>query len=199
MPGVMAGGSVQYVAGGMVLRLHGSCPLAVFGDGFRRLWFDYPLVGCVPAEPASVLSKMVSVVAWVSGWWRRGAGRVRHGNFVASGLHEDGVDLAEIDDFHLIANGFYQRAGAEVFNGSKGSFEDAQDEVDGFIGEGLVWEADEVELLVDVGGQRGGGEKVEFGGVGDAAFEVEVVAELEGGVEGWLADEDEVVVFREVF
>jgi hypothetical protein len=34
--------------------------------------------------------------------------------------------------------------------------------------------------------------------VGDAAFQVELRAELERGVEGGLADEDEVVVFGEV-
>ena len=36
---------------------------------------------------------------------------------------------------------------------------------------------------MDVGLEGVGGERFEFGGVGDAAFEVAVVAELEGGVE----------------
>ena len=43
------------------------------------------------------------------------------------------------------------------------------------------------------------GEGVDAGGVGDSIFEVGVVAELEGGVEGGLADEDEVVVAWKVF
>ena len=59
-------------------------------------------------------------------------------------------------------------------------------------------QAREVELVVDIGGEGGRGEGVDFGGVGDAVFEILVRAELEGGVESGLADEDEVVVFREV-
>jgi len=52
---------------------------------------------------------------------------------------------------------------------------------------------------VDELGEVGGGEGFEFGGVGDAGFEIVVEAELEGGVEGGLADEDEVVAAWEVF
>lgn len=56
-----------------------------------------------------------------------------------------------------------------------------------------------VELGVDEVGEVDGGEEFESGAVGDAAFEVAVGAELEGGVEGGLADQYEVVIFGEVF
>jgi len=62
-----------------------------------------------------------------------------------------------------------------------------------------VGEADAVELAVDELEGGVGGEGVEAGGVGDAVFDVGVLAELECGVELGVAEEDEVVVFGEVF
>ena len=115
------------------------------------------------------------------------------------GLHEHGVDLFEVNGLGLIANGFDERSDAEVFDGAQGAFGGAQDELDGILGEGGVGQGGEVELLMDVVGEGGWREQFEFGGVGDAAFDIELAAELEGGVEGGLADEDEVVVFGEVF
>lgn len=172
--------------------------------------FDYPLAGCVPAEPASVWSKVFAgtvgsqelMMLFRSGFLvavDEGLGGFVLGVVSPVGLHEDGVDLFEIDGFGLVADGFYQGTDAEVFDGPQRAFGEAEDEVDGFVGEGLVGQADEVELAVDVGGEGCRGQEIEFGGVGDAAFDVEVVAKLEGGVEGGLADEDEVVVFGEVF
>ena len=115
------------------------------------------------------------------------------------GLEEDGVDLREINGFGAVPDGFDHGANAEVFDGSEGAFGAACDEVGGGFGEGCVGEADAFELGVDVLGKICGGELFEFGGVGDAGFEVLVGAELEGGVKEGLADEDEVVVFWEVF
>jgi len=126
------------------------------------------------------------------------------GGFVALvvtpvGLEQDGVDLGEVDGFGAVADGFDHGADAEVFDGAQGAFGTSCDEVGGGLGEGGVWKANAFKLGVDVGGEVGGGEGFEFGGVGDAGFEVAVGAELEGGVEEGLADEDEVVVFGEVF
>ena len=115
------------------------------------------------------------------------------------GLHEPGVDLLQIDGFGVVAHGFDERADTEVPDGPQDAFRDAQDEVERFVGEGVVRQAGEVELGVEIGFQGVRGEGVEFGGVGDAALEVAVGAELEGGVEGGLAEQDEVVVFGEVF
>ena len=38
------------------------------------------------------------------------------------GLHEDGVDLFEIDGFGAVTNGFEQGTEAEVFYGAQGTF-----------------------------------------------------------------------------
>ena len=115
------------------------------------------------------------------------------------GLHEHGVDLLETDGFGAVAHGFDERADTEVPDRPQDAFRDAQDEVERFVGEGVVRQAGEVELGVEICFQSVRGEGVEFGGVGDAALEVAVGAELEGGVEGGLAEQDEVVVFGEVF
>ena len=102
-------------------------------------------------------------------------------------LHEHGVDLLEIDGFDAISNGFDEGTGAEVSNGTQDAFGDAQHEVEGFVGEGVMRQTGEVQLGVDVGCQCIRGEGVEPGGVCDAALEVTVEAELEGGVEGGLS------------
>jgi hypothetical protein len=115
------------------------------------------------------------------------------------GLHEHGVDLFEVDDFGLVADGFYQGSDTEVLDRSQRAFGKAENEIDGLVGEGLVREAYEVELLVNEGGECARCQGIDFGGVGDTAFEILLRAELQGGVESRLADEDEVVVFREVF
>jgi hypothetical protein len=114
------------------------------------------------------------------------------------GLEEDGVDLFEIDGLGAVADGFDEGADAEVFDGSEGAFGGADDEVQRRLGEGVVGKADVVELAVDVVGDGRRGELFEFGGVGDAGADVVVDGELEGGVEGGLGDEDEVVVLGEV-
>jgi hypothetical protein len=62
-----------------------------------------------------------------------------------------------------------------------------------------VGKPDTVQLGVDELGEVDGGECFEFGTVGHPGFEVVVEAELEGGIERWLSDEDEVVIAREVF
>lgn len=97
-------------------------------------------------------------------------------------LVEDGVDLFEVDGFGAVSDGFDHGADAEVFDGAEGFFGAACDEVGGGFGEGGMWKANAVELVVDVGGKVSSGEGFEFVAVGDAAFEVVVWAELEGGV-----------------
>lgn len=108
------------------------------------------------------------------------------------GLHEDGVDLLAADGFGLVADGFNEGSDAEVADGSKDAFRDADDQGDGFVAEGAVGEAGFVELVVEVGFDGGWGEEIEPGGVGDAALDVEVMTKLEGGVEGVLEAVDEV-------
>lgn len=73
------------------------------------------------------------------------------------GLEEHCVDLLEIDGFGAVAHGFDERADAEVFDGPERAFRAACDEVEGFIREGGVRQADAVELGVDEFDEVGGG------------------------------------------
>ena len=114
------------------------------------------------------------------------------------GLHEDGVDLLKVDDFGLIPHGLDHGTNAEVLYAPEDAFGHFYDEVEGFIGKGVVRESDAIELSVNELGKVLAGELVEFGGVGDAGFEVIVDPHLKGGVKLWLPDEDEVVVLGEV-
>lgn len=124
----------------------GHAPLRFLVTAFVASVSDYPLAGCVPAEPASVWSKefLLSgryVILFLAGFLiavDEGLGGFVLGIVPPVGLHEDGVDLFEIDSSGLIADGFYQGSDAEILDGPQGAFRKAQDEVDGFIGEGLM-------------------------------------------------------------
>lgn len=144
--------------------------------------------GCIVLFPACFLICL-----------NEGLGGLVLGVLAPVGLHEDGVDLLDADGFCLVANGFDEGSDGEITDGAQDAFGDANEERDGFFTEGIVRESGLVKLIVEVGFDGVGSEQVEAGGVGDAAFNVEVVAELEGGVEGGLADEDEVMVFWKVF
>ena len=63
------------------------------------------------------------------------------------GLHEDAVDLFQIDDAFLVADGFEQGAQAEVLGAAQESFAGADDEGQGVVGEGVVAEAGAIELV----------------------------------------------------
>jgi len=73
------------------------------------------------------------------------------------GLHEHCVDLFEVHGSGAVAHGLDERAGAEVSNGPQDAFGDAQDEVECVVGEGVVGQPAEVEL---VGHLRHAGETV---------------------------------------
>ena len=115
------------------------------------------------------------------------------------GLEEDGVDLLEVDDIGAVTNGLDHGANAEVFDGPEGAFGTSGDEVDGLFGKGGVGKPDAFKLAVDVAGEVLGGEGLEIGAVCDAGLEVLVWPKLQGGVEQWLTDQDEVVVLGKVF
>jgi len=66
------------------------------------------------------------------------------------GLHEHGVDLFEINGFGAVAHGFDEGADTEIPHGPQDAFGDAQDEVEGVVGEGVVRQAGVVQLGVDV-------------------------------------------------
>ena len=115
------------------------------------------------------------------------------------GLEKDFVDLGGVDGFGLIPDRFDHGTDAEVFGGSENAFTGAVDEVEGRFGEGGMRESDEVELGVDEFGDVIGGEGLEFGGVGDAGEDVAVDLESEGGLKFGVTEEEEVMIFGEIF
>ena len=69
--------------------------------------------------------------------------------FPPVGLDEDAVDLFEVHDAGLVADGFDERAQAEVAGAAQQAFAGADDEGQGFRGEGVVAQAGAVELIED--------------------------------------------------
>ncbi len=54
------------------------------------------------------------------------------------GLDEDGVDLLQVDAFGLVADGLQEGTEAEVADAAQEAFSGADDEGEGFLGEGVV-------------------------------------------------------------
>ena len=77
------------------------------------------------------------------------------------GLEEDAVDLGEVDGLDAIADGFEERAEAEVSDASEDAFGGACDEGEGVVGEDGVGESGAIELGTDEGEDVVGGEPSE--------------------------------------
>ena len=69
--------------------------------------------------------------------------------FSPVGLKEDAVDVLEVHDAGLVADGFDEGAEAEVAGAAKDPFARADDQRQGFGGEGVVAKAGAVELIQD--------------------------------------------------
>jgi hypothetical protein len=113
-------------------------------------------------------------------------------------LHEDTVDVVDVDGFVGGANGLDHAADAEVAGFAQNAVGGADDEIDGRLREGVVAEADAVEFAEDEVAHGVGAEAFGDDRVGDATLDVLVDAEVESGEEAGPADEDEVVIFGEV-
>ena len=113
-------------------------------------------------------------------------------------LHEHGVDLLGVDDLCLVANGLDHAAETQVFDGSQNTLGAAGYEMNGGVGEGGVSQSEQIELPVDKGGDRRIGQGRKRRGVGDAAADVFVDPELQGGVECVVAEQNQVVVFGKI-
>jgi len=140
------------------------------------------------------------VAQWTDGLflrWERGGEEI--GIVAPVGLEQDAVDLFEIDAFGLIADGFEQTGQTQVAGATQEAVGGADDEGEGFLGKGVVGEADGIELadneLVDLVGIEPGDDD----GKGDAGLDVLVDAEVKIGQERGLADQNQVVILREVF
>src|SRR5271155_4514411 len=114
------------------------------------------------------------------------------------GLHQDAVDVVDVDGLVGAADGLDQTADAEVAGLAQDAVGGADDEIDGGLREGVVSEAGAVEFAEDEVAQVVGVEAFGDDGVGDAAFDVVVDAEVESSEQAGAADEDEVVILGEV-
>jgi len=115
------------------------------------------------------------------------------------GLKQDAVDLFEVGGFGAVADSFEEAGQGDVPGAADEALGGSDDEIERLGGECLVGEADLVELAEDEVADLIG---IEFGQedrVGDAAFDVVVDGEVDFGQEGGLADENQIVIFGEVF
>ena len=78
-------------------------------------------------------------------------------------LEQHGINLLEINGFCAVTHSFYHRPDTEVLDGSESTFRTSDDEVDGFLREGAVWQAYPVKLTVDVFGKGVRGESFYLG------------------------------------
>ncbi len=129
-----------------------------------------------------------------------GAGLVRQVGLLAPvGLKQDAVDLFEVDGFDAVAHGLEHGAEAEIFGPAQDSLGRADDEGERVVGEGGMSEGDLVELGADEVDEAVGGEFLHQGRVGDAVLDVLVDGQGEAAEQLGLCDEDEAVVFGEIF
>ena len=68
------------------------------------------------------------------------------GFLLPMGLHEDAVDVVDVDGFVGGANGLDHAADAEIAGLAQDAVGGADDEIDGGAGEGVVSESDAVEF-----------------------------------------------------
>ena len=62
------------------------------------------------------------------------------------GLHEDAIDVVDVDGFVGAADGFDQATDAEVAGLAQDAVGASDDEIDGGLGEGIVPESDAIEF-----------------------------------------------------
>ena len=92
--------------------------------------------------------------------------------FSPVGLDEDAVDLFEIDDAGLVAHGFDEAADAQVAGAAQQPFAGANDEREGFEGEGVVAESGAIELGEDERLNGFGSQARQHDRVGDAGADL---------------------------
>ena len=88
--------------------------------------------------------------------------------FSPAGLDEDTLDLFEVDDAGLVADGFDERTQAEIASAAHKSFPGAGDQGKGFQGGGVVAQARAIQLAEDGGFNGFGTQACQHDRVGDA-------------------------------
>ena len=71
------------------------------------------------------------------------------------GLNEDAVDLFKVHDAGLVADGFDERTQAQVAGAAQEAFAGADDEGQGFGGEGVVTQTGAIQLIENKGFVKG--------------------------------------------
>jgi hypothetical protein len=115
------------------------------------------------------------------------------------GLKEDGIYLLKVNGFDAIAHSFEERSKTKVASLAKDAFGRTNNEGEGILGERVVTKASTIELAEDKGFHVFRGELWHEDGVSNAAFNVLVNRKGESGKKRRLTNEDEIVVFGEVF
>jgi hypothetical protein len=114
------------------------------------------------------------------------------------GLDEHPVDLFEVHDAGLVADGFDERAEAQVAGAPQQAFAGAHNESQGFGREGVVAQAGAVELVENERFDGFGSEPWQEGRVSDAGADFLVDSQGQGLEQGWLANQNQIVRAREV-
>jgi hypothetical protein len=114
------------------------------------------------------------------------------------GLDEHPVDLFEVHDAGLVADGFDERAEAQVAGAPQQAFAGAHNESQGFGREGVVAQAGAVELVENERFDGFGSEPRQECRVRDAGADFLVDGQGQGLEQGWLAQQDQIVRAREV-
>jgi len=114
-------------------------------------------------------------------------------------LDQDTVNLLEIHGFSVIADGFDQRRETEIADSTQNAFRGAHNELEGFFGEGVMAEAGTIKLVEnELVGLIG----IEFwndDGISDPGFDIFVDGKANLVEQRRLSNEDDVVVFWEIF
>ena len=109
-------------------------------------------------------------------------------------LQEDAVDLVEADDLLAVSDGFEHGGETEVADPPEDALGGADDQGDGVFAEGVVAEADDVELGIEEGLQVVGIEPGDTDGIGDAALDVLIDGQVQLVHELGLGEEDQVMI-----
>jgi hypothetical protein len=113
-------------------------------------------------------------------------------------LHEDGVDLLDADDLFAVSDGFEHCGDAEISGSAEYALGGADDQRYGVFAEGVVTEADDIELRVKESFHVVGIEALDSDGVGDAALDVLVDGQMQLVHELRLSEKDKVVILGKV-
>ncbi len=115
------------------------------------------------------------------------------------GLDEDAVDLFEVHDAGLVANGFDEGSQTEIAGAAQETFTGADDERQRIGREGIVAQAGAIQLVHDKLLDGFGSQAGEEGRVSDAGADFLVDGQGQGLQQRRLADEDQVVRAGKVF